>query len=763
MTSYIPPTINTPIFDPTQFTDDNAITISEGDGRYLRFPISQGSETINGDLTITNEAFCTTIPSVNSSLTNKLYVDNAISGGLSGFVTIAGTETITGEKTFSNANTYINNTLTASTITATGDLILNPVGSIDCNGKTINMTGGEIHNSSLIHSQNNNNITIEGKGTGDVILKTDNVDRLIVNEIGQVSVPGVFSSSTSVGAPSISASTSMATPTITVTGGEAICATVPSGNTSLTNKLYVDGAISTAGSAFVTLSGTQSISGQKTFTNANTYIQNTLTTDTISGSAVGTAVSLYNEPTRTGRIDIGIGADARDIYIGNNTVIGSSTTRVRGCGVKIEANQEPLQIGGNGLLDMISVGPMTIQAGNTQNISIGNNMTNTGTFTLGGTTGGSAQYNIITGNSQTGNISIGSGSGTKTMVVGGSGTTLNLKGSNVALGNEVTGGNIDIGGALTTGNLTLGSGAGQVNISTNAINSTTVAICNNTSVNNTSIVTIGKNSALRINNDTGDVNLSTAETNAGGLTICTDATSTRTINIGRGNAISIANSATPTTTLTGSVRINDGGSASSQIGNNSAIPVNIIGDVRINAPTNTQSTSIGNSTGTITMIGNTSMTGDITVTQTTYPPSSTTAIGYTITKTFGPTNASDTTGTYSNIGSQALGTVKGVYFISCGFSLTASGNDTMNQKAVILSLTSGTSGVPVNAYGAWEYYDEINDSIGGAGGLRYIGTLCGVYTKTTTTNETLYLNGYGNTTGGVTISCEGNCSITRIA
>ena len=84
----------------------------------------------------------------------------------------------------------------------------------------------------------------------------------------------------------------------------------------------------------------------------------------------------------------------------------------------------------------------------------------------------------------------------------------------------------------------------------------------------------------------------------------------------------------------------------------------------------------------------------------------------------------------------------------------------MTNKAVVLSLTSG-SGTPVNAFGAWEYYDEINDSMG-AGGTRYIGTLCGVYIKTTTSAESLFLNGYANTSGSATISCIGNCSITRI-
>ena len=77
-----------------------------------------------------------------------------------------------------------------SQITATGDLILNPVGSVDLNGKTLNMTNGEIHNVPLIHSQNNNNLTIEAKGTGDLILKTNNIDRITVNDTGVINFQG---------------------------------------------------------------------------------------------------------------------------------------------------------------------------------------------------------------------------------------------------------------------------------------------------------------------------------------------------------------------------------------------------------------------------------------------------------------------------------------------------------------------------------------------------------------------------------------------
>jgi len=77
-----------------------------------------------------------------------------------------------------------NDLLNVNEITSGADLFLNPVGSIDCNGKTINMTGGEIHNCDLIHSQNNTDIVIEGKGTGDIVLKTNSVNRLTITDAG---------------------------------------------------------------------------------------------------------------------------------------------------------------------------------------------------------------------------------------------------------------------------------------------------------------------------------------------------------------------------------------------------------------------------------------------------------------------------------------------------------------------------------------------------------------------------------------------------
>ena len=127
MSAYEPPIQNLAIFDPLAFTaNDEPLTIESGSKYFLKYPNAQGTENFNE--------------------------------------------------------------LTANTISSSGDLFLNPTGSVDMNGKTLNMTNGEIHNCPLIHSQNNNDIVIEGKGTGDVVLKTNNLNRVNITDAGVVNV-----------------------------------------------------------------------------------------------------------------------------------------------------------------------------------------------------------------------------------------------------------------------------------------------------------------------------------------------------------------------------------------------------------------------------------------------------------------------------------------------------------------------------------------------------------------------------------------------
>jgi hypothetical protein len=81
-------------------------------------------------------------------------------------------------------------------IDASGNLILNPLnplGTINASGKTINIGGGQIHNCGLINSQNNNDITIQGSGTGNIILRTGDTDRLTISDTGAWTCDGSLS------------------------------------------------------------------------------------------------------------------------------------------------------------------------------------------------------------------------------------------------------------------------------------------------------------------------------------------------------------------------------------------------------------------------------------------------------------------------------------------------------------------------------------------------------------------------------------------
>ena len=104
-----------------------------------------------------------------------------ISGGVGDLATVLAAGNSAGANDIDmNGNDILN----VNSITSAGDLFLNPVGSIDANGNTVNMTGGEIHNIPLIHSQNNVDLVIEGKGTADLVFKTNNVNRLLITDAG---------------------------------------------------------------------------------------------------------------------------------------------------------------------------------------------------------------------------------------------------------------------------------------------------------------------------------------------------------------------------------------------------------------------------------------------------------------------------------------------------------------------------------------------------------------------------------------------------
>lgn len=71
-------------------------------------------------------------------------------------------------------------------LTSDLDIILNPNGIIDANGKTLNMRNGEIHAAHLIHGRNNTDFKVQAKGTGNLILETNNIERLRITSAGKL-------------------------------------------------------------------------------------------------------------------------------------------------------------------------------------------------------------------------------------------------------------------------------------------------------------------------------------------------------------------------------------------------------------------------------------------------------------------------------------------------------------------------------------------------------------------------------------------------
>ncbi len=81
-------------------------------------------------------------------------------------------------------------------VTSSGNLILDPVTSIvDLSANTLDMGGGKIINCPLIQSVKDNDIIVEGTGTGDVILKTGATNRLTISETGAMTFHGGMSGS----------------------------------------------------------------------------------------------------------------------------------------------------------------------------------------------------------------------------------------------------------------------------------------------------------------------------------------------------------------------------------------------------------------------------------------------------------------------------------------------------------------------------------------------------------------------------------------
>ena len=208
----------------------------------------------------------------------------------------------------------------------------------------------------------------------------------------------------------------------------------PSTSTQLTTKTYVDSAITTAGSGYVTLSGTQSITGEKTLSNANTFITGNTVTDSVQSSAVGATQNIATTQT-TGVLNIGtLGARSGTININtggtssanvnistastssSTVAIGSATTLVSVGGVTTFTNTTPASF-------TFGVNTSTINGVVTSSMNLATTQTS-GVLNLGTLGARTGAVNINTGATSTAPVNISSGTNANAPItIGSTGST----------------------------------------------------------------------------------------------------------------------------------------------------------------------------------------------------------------------------------------------------------------------------------------------------------------------------------------------------
>jgi hypothetical protein len=245
------------------------------------------------------------------------------------------------------------------------------------------------------------------------------------------------------------------------------------------------------------------------------------------------------------------------------------------------------------------------------------------------------------------------------------------------------------------------------------------------------------------------------------------------------------------TTITGATTINTTGTSATSIGNTTGTLAltgstnTILGTTNINT-TGLLATNIGNtseglkltgfvmdlkvpSAGDFYFYGDTterikissaSATFSIPITlnnnfllqQSTYPPTSTSALGYTDTETTTTNPMSNTLAERSNFDLPS----KGMWLVICGFEFSSGTTNIIQFKQVVLSKTTASATPAANGL---QYQEQLNDDAGAAE-IRQQYTITGVVTATAAT--TIYVNARSTVNSGTQTKLVTNVSWTRI-
>ena len=468
--------------------------------------------------------------------------------------------------------------------------------------------------------------------------------------------------------------------------------------------------------AYVTLAGaSQTISSEKTFSNANTFITgNTVTNDIVSALP-------------TSNINIGSALTTGDINLGNSALATGVALNWGGA-----SNSGNLTFQG-GSFTLTSSGIYTQRCGPSFGMTIADTQTS-GILNIGTNASRTGEINIGTGTTTGKNITIGTGSGGTTLLRG-SNATVTIGNSGTLTLSSATGGTVNIGTSMTTGNITIGGGASS-----------------------TANILIGSSQATY----TGSIAIGTVVTGNAPITI---GSSTSTTQIALHNAL---------TTFKNLVVVDSGvllrlgfsatGLTMGKTGTNEIIfkLIDSSDILYFNDSTGTNimymsSTEIVNTkpttfSSTTTHTGTSTFNNNILVQQSTYPSTNTSQLGYNKTETLAEfTFTADTLGT---IGSFTVPS-KGVWIcnISVKYRTTGGAGSFENVQLFLTDSASGTT-----AYRTFEYFDETDVAVG-SNGKRFVHTISG--TLNSTASQTFYIRGLNDTTG-ITTLAEAIYTYTRV-
>jgi hypothetical protein len=325
------PVCSTFASDQNQFTTKGSVE-SILSNSLINYASLSGNETfLSGVKTFTDLPQCAVVPTSNFQFANKKYVDDALSGSSGGgtYVTTNTDQEITGPKFFLASTTTFGNAGVSETTPRVA--ILN-------NTTSDSSVSGSINNEAVYHQiQFGDRKTYISQGVdkdntyigqSDGTVPDPNFQLTLRRGVGlKISDLGTDTNSFTEALKVIGTQRVTGISTFDVS---PICSENATQGNQLTNKTYVDNAISTAGTSYVTLGTAQNnISGSKTFT-GNCVIWPTSGTTIIRGAQA----DIYADVTYLTGGTTTISGNNCNI-IGSNTYFGGALVNMRSTTINI--------------------------------------------------------------------------------------------------------------------------------------------------------------------------------------------------------------------------------------------------------------------------------------------------------------------------------------------------------------------------------------------------------------------------------------------